>query len=274
MKKRISIVILFTLLGMFQTANALERDRLGLVNEGEFSLLTGLDYQEGDYGSPESTSLWRVPISLSYRKKNFSLFASLPLLLATSDGDIIITNKTSMGRHTSSPPSTSSQQQTQTVSGIGDIMFSGSYYITPDFRNEITYRITGSLKLGTADENKGLGTGEDDFFFEGGVIKHIDEYILSATLGYEISGDSPVFVYNDIFYGTAGLSKQLSRSSRIGSYLYLSQAITDTSDSPLELSIFYSQPVAKTRSIYLFLSKGFSDGSPDFSVGGRIQFYY
>ena len=69
MKKRVSIVILFTLLGMFQTAMALERDRLGLVNEGEFSLLTGLDYQEGDYGSPESTSLWRVPISLSYRKK-------------------------------------------------------------------------------------------------------------------------------------------------------------------------------------------------------------
>ena len=274
MKKRVSIVILFTLLGMFQTAIALERDRLGLVNEGEFSLLTGLDYQEGDYGSPESTSLWRVPISLSYRKKNFSLFASLPLLLATSDGDIIISNKTSMGQHPNSPPSSGSQQQTQTVSGIGDIMFSGSYYITPDFRNEITYRITGSIKLGTADENKGLGTGENDFFFEGGVIKHIDEYILSATLGYEISGDSPVFEYNDVFYGTAGLSKLLSKNSRIGSSLYFSQAITDTSDSPLELSIFYTQPVAKTRSIYLFLSKGFSDGSPDFSVGGRIQFYY
>ena len=179
-----------------------------------------------------------------------------------------------MGQNPNSPPSSGNKQQTQTVSGIGDIMFSGSYYITPDFRNEITYRITGSLKLGTADENKSLGTGEDDLLFEGGIIKNIDEYILSATLGYEISGDSPVFVYNDIFYGTVGLSKQLAMSRRIGSYLYFSQAITDTSDSPLELSIFYSQPVAKTRSIYLFLSKGFSDASPDFSVGGRIQFYY
>lgn len=272
MKKRVSIVILFIAIGMFQTANALERTRLGLVKEGEFSLLTGLEYQEGDYGTTDSTSLWRIPISISYRNTNFGFSASMPLLFAASDGDIIINSKTSMPKMTMLP--TSSRTGQQNVSGIGDVVVSGSYYFTPDFRNEISYRLTGIYKLGTADVNKGLGTGENDLSFEGGATKNIDEYALSGTLGYEINGDSPDFNYNDVLYGTVGLTRQLAMNKQLGSYLYYSQALTDVSDAPLEFSIFYSQPVAKTRDIYLFLSKGLSDGSPDFSIGGSLQIYF
>jgi hypothetical protein len=275
MNKRAGIVILFILVGMLQTATALERTRLGLVKEGEFSFLTGLEYQEGDYGAPDSTSLWRLPVSISYRKTNFSLFASMPLLYATSEGDVIISNKTSTPKKGRLPPSSGTEQtEQQTESGIGDIVLSGSYYFTADFRNEIIYRLTTAVKLGTADEAKGLGTGENDFSLEGGVVKYIDEYIISGTLGYEIIGDSSVFNYNNILYGTVGLTRQLATNKQIGSLLYFSQALTDVSDEPLELSIFYSQPVGKTNDIYLYLSKGLSDGSPDFAAGGTIQFHY
>ncbi len=272
MNKSAGIVILFLVVGMFQTASALERTRLGLVKEGEFSLLTGLEYQEGDYGAPESTSLLRIPLSITYRKTNFSLFASMPLLFASSDGDIITSNKTSRPKMTEVPSSSGKGQQT--ASGIGDLVLSGSYFFPTDFRNETSYRLTASLKLGTADASEGLGTGEDDYSIEGGAAKTIDEYILSGTLGYEFNGDSPIFNYNDVFYGTVGLTKQLAMNKQIGSLLYFSQALTDDSEEPLELSIFYSQPVAKTRSVYFYLSKGLSNGSPDFSLGGTIQFYY
>ncbi|MFV9616359.1 MAG: hypothetical protein ACNYZG_10415, partial [Gammaproteobacteria bacterium] len=267
-----SIVILFIVVGIAQTATALERTRLGLVKEGEFSLLTGLEYQEGDYGTPESTSLLRIPISITYRKTNFSLYASMPILFASSDGDIITSSKTSMPKTTESVSPSGKGQQT--VAGIGDMVLSASYYFTADLRHETSYRLTAGLKLGTADESEGLGTGEDDLFIEGGAVKNIDEYMLSGTLGYEINGDSPVFNYNDVVYGTVGLTKQLAMNKQIGSLLYFSQALTDVSDAPLELSVFYSQPVAKTRAAYFYLSKGLSNGSPDFSLGGTIQFYY
>ncbi len=272
MNKCISIVILFILLWTLPTANALERDRLGLVEQGEFSLLTGLQYEEGDYGTSDSTSLWRIPISVSYRKTNFSLFASVPFLFASSDGDIVISSRPNKG----SPGMSSSTLRTkdEIVSGIGDIVLSGSYYPPPDVRKEIEYRLTAIYKLGTADADKGFGTGEDDISLETGAVKHIDEYALSGTLGYEISGDTPDFSYHDVFYGTAGLTKQLARNKQIGGYLYFSQALTDASKEPLELSFFYYTPTAKTRSLYLFLSKGLSDGSPDFSLGGSLQFYY
>jgi hypothetical protein len=269
MNKRNSIVILFILFGTIQTATALERDRLGLVKEGEFSLITGVDYQQGDYGTSDSTSLLSIPFSVTYRKTNYSFFASIPLLFASSDGDIIVNSKTSMPKMTSA-----SGSGKNTEAGIGDTVLSASYYLTPDYRQETEYRLTAVYKLATADEDKGLGTGEDDYAFEAGIAKNIDEYILSGTLGYEINGDSPDYTYNDVFYGTAGLTKQLQGYAQIGSYLTFSQAVTDTTDAPLELTLFYSKPIAKARNLYLYVSKGFSDGSPDFALGGNIQFSY
>lgn len=269
LNSRISILMLFILIGALQPANALERTRLGLVKEDELSLLTGLEYEEADYGTPDTTSLWRVPISLSYRHTNFGFSASMPLLSASSDGNINVSNKTAMKSE-----STSFSKGQNSEFGIGDITLSGSLYITPDVRDEISYRLTGIVKFGTADETKGLGTGQDDFFIEGGVVKYLDEYTLSGTLGYEFSGDSPDFEYNNVLYGTAGLAKQLAMQRQIGTYLYISEALTADADAPLQLSVFYSQAASKTRNIYLFLTKGLSDGSPDFSLGGSMQFYF
>lgn len=270
LKNRSVILILFTLIGLSLAAEAVERTRLGLVEEGEFSLLTGLEYSEADYGTADTTALWRIPISLTYRKTNISLFASMPLLFASSDGDIIVSNKTSMP---SKMVSTSAKGQNTEV-GVGDIILAASYYFTPDVRKELSYRLTGGVKIGVADEDKGFGTGEDDVYLEGGAVKNLDEYILSGTLGYEMNGDSSDYVYNDVFYGTLGLTRQLAMNKQVGTYLYFSEALSETADAPLELSVFYSTPTAKTRSVYLYLSKGFSDASPDFALGGNVQFYY
>jgi hypothetical protein len=270
--KRTVILILFVLSGVFQAAEALERTRLGLVQEGEFSLLTGLEYSEADYGTPDTTSLWRVPINVTYRKTNFSLFASMPLLFASSEGDIIVSNKTSMPSKMPTPSMTDSGRNT--ALGIGDITLSGSYYFTPDVRKELSYRLTGGLKIATGDVDNGFGTGEDVVFVEGGAVKNLDEYILSATLGYEMNSGSLDFDINDVFYGTVGLTRQLSQRRQLGTYLFFSEPLTDTGEAPLELSVFYSQPTARDRDIYLYFSKGFSDGSPDFTLGANIQFYY
>lgn len=270
--KHTAILILFVLTGMLQTAGAVERTRLGLVEEGEFSLSTGLEYSEADYGTPDTTALWRVPISVTYRKTSFSVFASMPLLFASSDGDIIVSNKTSMSAKKVSPSASSNGRNT--AAGVGDIIIAGSFYFTPDVRKELSFRLTGGVKFATADADKGFGTGENDVYVEGGAVKYLDEYILSTTLGYEINGDSTDIDYNDVLYGTVGLTRQLAMKKQVGSYLYYSEAVSSTSDAPLELSIFYSQPATNNRNIYVYLSKGFSDSSADFTLGGNIQFYY
>lgn len=265
LKKSLSIFMLLVWINPLQFANAVERDRPILLTAGELSFLTGLEYQQADYGTTDSTDLWRIPLGLGYRLNNFSLFASMPLLHAGSDGNILATHKTSRAFMHSGRNS---------VSGIGDITLSGTFYFTPDTRNSASYSFTGGVKFGTADTGKGLGTGEDDFFIEVGADKNMDNYALSAMLGHEISGDTTDFNYDDVLYGTVGLAKWTTMSSLLGSYLYYSQSQVSGLEAPLELNVFYSQFIARNRSIYYFIAKGLSDGSPDFSLGGNIQFYY
>ena len=93
-------------------------------------------------------------------------------------------------------------------------------------------------------------------------------------MGYDINGSPPGFDFDDVFYGQLGLTKQLAKNRKIGTSLYYSQIVSGTTEAPLEVSFFYRQPALQDRDVYFYLAKGLSNGSPDFSLGGRIQFYY
>lgn len=272
LKKSLRILSLFILIEISAPAHALERTRPLLFTDGELSWLTGLEYQQADYGTTDSTGLWRIPLGVGYRLNSFSFFASMPLLFASSDGIVHVTNKTSSSTSTNLSPTSRSGKNN--VSGIGDVTLSGTFYLTPDFHRAISYHLTAAVKLGTADENQGLGTGENDFFLEGGVQKNIDGFVLAATLGYEISGDAPDFEYENALYGTVSFAIPMSMKRQLGASLFFSQAQLQGTEAPLELTVFYQQAVNKSYSVYYFIANGLSDGSPDYSLGGNVQFYY
>jgi hypothetical protein len=261
---------------VFNSAGALERTRLGLDEQDESSLSTGLEYERGDYGTPDSTDVWRIPIDYTWRHGDFSLFAELPLLYANSDGQIVVGNKTShrRGGPMTGPMSGSTTTSTgESASGIGDIRLAGTYRFPADYRRDLVYRVTGIVKFGTASSSDGLGTGEDDFALEGGAVKHLDEYILSATFGYEFNGDSNTYDYNDVLYGSVGGTKWLSGNRQAGMTLSASEAVTPGGDEPVAITGFYRQPVSgRARYLSFYASKGLTDGSPDIMLGLQVLF--
>jgi hypothetical protein len=257
---------------MMRYALALEQTRLGLVEEIESSLTTGLEYQRGDYGTSDTTTVWSIPVNYSYRHRQYGLSVSIPFLFADSTGDeIIVSGKMGKRKRQTTTTTTTTGRSS---SGIGDIVLSGTYYFPPDYQRGLSYRATGIVKLGTADESKGLGTGETDVAIEAGAFKDLDEYRMAFTLGYEINGNSSEFDYNDVLYGSIGLTKQLARKRQAGGVLYMSEALTPSGDTPVKISGFYSHPLSKTRITRVFLTKGLTDGSPDIAIGGLIQFYF
>jgi len=280
MRIRVSAFVIFLFPVLFNSAAALERTRLGLVEQDESTLSTGLEYEQGDYGTPYTTSVWRLPFNYNWRHGDFSFFASLPLLYAESDGLITVSNKTShrhggpmSGSMPGSMPGSTIASTGETASGIGDIRLAGSYFFPADYRNELVYRVTGIVKFGTASSSEGLGTGENDFALEGGAVKYIDEYIVSATLGYEINGDSDIYNYNDVFYGGVGVTKLLSGNRQAGVTLSASEAVTPVGEKPLLVTGFYRQPVSgRARYLSFFAGTGLSDGSPDIILGMDILF--
>jgi hypothetical protein len=269
-----SFVVLLVVSGLLIThsALALERTRLGLEGERESVLTTGLSYQSGDYGTPDTTTVWTIPVNYSFRQGQYGLFVSVPFLAADSTGDEIIVNSQMAKKKKSQTVSTSSTGSS--ASGLGDVVASASYFFPTDHQHDMSYRITGIVKLPTADESNGLGTGEMDISLEGGAIKDIDEYRLAFTLGYEINGDSPVYEYNDVLYGIVGLTKELARKRQAGLALYTSQVVTPGGEAPLEISGFYRQPLSEKQVVSAYLSKGLTNGSPDYFLGGYIEFHF
>jgi hypothetical protein len=269
-KRTVAFVMLLPTLLLSQGAGALERTRLELIERDESSLTGGLEYERGDYETPDTTSVWRIPLEYAWRRGDISLGVAVPLLYAESDGTITVSSKTSRRRR-GAVPATSTVSGSESASGIGDIQVSGSYHLPADYRRELAYRLTGIVKFGTASSSDGLGTGENDFALEGGAVKQIDEYVLSATLGYEFNGDPDDFDYHDVAYGSIGVAKWLPRKRGAGASLFASEAVIPGADAPLEITAFYRHPVDDRRDLYLYVTRGLSDASPDILLGARLQ---
>jgi hypothetical protein len=204
-----------------------------------------------------------VPIGVDYIKGRFSAGVSTSYLNAKSTGAIIVSSRTS---HMSSVLSGSAKSS---ASGLGDIDMYASYQL-PTKSSDTTYHVTGRLKLGTADADKGLGTGENDYAIEGGLITQYEKVFLFGNLGYQISGDSATVNYNNVWYANAGTTYPMDTTRSLGAMLAVSQAATPGFDSPAQLTMFYNQDLNKQRSLYFYILFGLSDGSPDSGAGVNL----
>lgn len=263
-RSALAMIMLYWMLSG-HAAFAVERVWPGLAQETISTFTSGLEYIQGDYGTGDDTELWRIPLIYTVRQGPWAVTAASSLLSAESSGDIVIDDKMASKRSVSTG--------TQSASGIGDVWLSGSYYFAtqPDH----SYRVTALLKLGTASESDGLGTGETDYALEGAASRRIDQFTLSFMLGYEINGDSPLYDYDDYLYGSVGLSTPLPNKRRVGASVYLAESAAAGGEAPVEVTGYYRQPVARVgraSELYLYVTLGLSDGSPDSALGALLQF--
>ncbi len=225
-----------------------------------------MEYERGDYGTPDTTKVWRVPITLHYRTGHYSFEASVPFIHAESTGTIIVTSR-GRGRRATTTASTTSQSE----SGLGDVELAATYSFMAALEIGLASSITGRVKLGTADETKNLGTGENDYALEAGVSKNFYYLNVFGSIGYEISGDPPNENLDNVWYGSVGMSKKLSVLQKIGAQLYVGQATASDTDDAVEATVFYNHAFSKGQTLTAYVLKGLSDGSPDWGGGVGIQ---
>lgn len=258
------------------STHALEAKKTSVSEYDGYSLVTGLEYENGDYGTSDSTDLWRVPIGLRYRSGQYTVGIDTSFLSAKSTGTIITSTKRNTMMKT--VPSTDLQKITSakpgvnSASGIGDIEMFASYRLPT--QNDSKFRSYVSLfyKLGTADADKGLGTGENDYGIEGGLFTRYKEVILTASLGYQVNGDSATINYDNVWYTDLGVIYPVKDDRSLGAILSLSQSATAGYDSPMDITLFLDQELDKKRDLNFYLQFGLSDGSPDFGIGANITF--
>jgi hypothetical protein len=126
--------------------------------KGTLKLTAGVDYSSGDYGQTDDTEILYLPFTLKYESLSWGLQLTVPWLSVTGSGTVVggIDGGVVIGGY-------GRRQARTTESGLGDVVAGVSFALDTLWDSGPLVDLTAKTKFATADEARGLGTGENDF---------------------------------------------------------------------------------------------------------------
>lgn len=231
---------------------------------GRFTLSAGAEYTTGDYGGVSDIDDVYVPFTLSWMGEQFAFRATVPYAYVSApEGSII-------GRQGSVIPGSGDEVSD---SGIGDVLLSGTWLGLFETRDAIV-DLTVKAKLGTADEAKGLGTGETDYAVQVDGYLFQDDFLWMGTVGYKWRGDPSGLELDDTWFASGGLAIWAGRDARIGTLVSYRPEVVEGGDAATELSVFYDRELSPGFGAQVYGLAGLSDGSPDWGIGGSLSWSF
>jgi hypothetical protein len=225
-----------------------------------FSLGVGAEYTTGDYGGDESVDEFYVPVTATVDFARVALRLTVPFLSVRAPELTTITGPDGQPVIGEGP--------TTTESGLGDVLASITLFdVLSDNGGDFALDLTGKVKFGTADEDKGLGTGEQDYSLQGDVFRFFDRATLMGTLGYAFRGDPEGYDLEDTFFASVGASYLVTERSRVGAFFDFRDASVPGTDTLQELSGWMSTRLGERGNLQFYLLAGFGDSSPDWGGG-------
>jgi hypothetical protein len=243
-----------------------------------FGLGVGMDYSAGDYGSDITTEIFSVPVSARYVTGDWTFKGNLPWMRVDGDANVVPglgtvnnTNPNGRGRGRGNQPDPEPEPIAPTsgvTSGIGDLRLSATYAVPSQGNWGVD--LTGTVKLATADEDKGLGTGANDYGVVVDVFRDFDGTTAFGGVGYTVMGDSDYIDVDSVFGVNLGVSRKAGDNS-YGAMYDWRQAASDDSDDRSEVTAFFTMPAWESSKLQLYGSHGLSDGSPEWAAGFHLN---
>lgn len=234
-------------------------------DNGVFTVTSGFDYSSGKYGSNDRTDITSVPVIGKYEIDRLTLKLTVPYVTITGPGNVL----PDIGKFKNSSTSTRT-----TESGLGDVVAGATYNIYEGSVAAPMIDITGKVKFGTADRNKGLGTGENDYSAQVDLYKTYGNFTALADLGYRVYGDTNQAPLDNVFYGSLGGTYKIAPQASAGLIYDYRPAITTNGSAISEMTAFVNYKMTSSWKAQGYLVKGFSDGSPDYGVGALVSYVY
>jgi hypothetical protein len=225
---------------------------------GQTSVSLGAEYTQGDYGTSSTTKIWYFPVTLGYETDQNLVSLTMPYLIVEGTGNVVVSGGMGMARPTARTGS-------ETKSGLGDLVLTGSHMIAGTAASRVD--LTGKIKFGTADQDKNLGTGEDDFAVQLDFSQSYNDNSIYGSGGYKILGDPPGIDYDNVFYGSVGLSHRLDNANTAGLEFFAQEAVLSGIDGQSELTLFLTHRQDTRTKLTGYVLKGLADGSPDWGFG-------
>jgi hypothetical protein len=252
-----------------------------------FSLSTGANYSSGKYGTATTTDIWSVPFTAAYQTDRWTFKLIVPYIRIHGSGNVIpgtgpVNNSNPLGRglgHVlgggSTPGgSTSTTTAATSASGLGDVVASAGYTLFRSADRSFGLDLTGKVKFGTADVNKGLGTGQNDYGVSLDSYKVLGHWTPFGGVGWMNYGSSQYIQLKHGFNAYAGVDYRVASSDNVGVYYYFRQRIAVGGAAQSELTAYWNHKFSDHFRLQGYALGGMTNGSPDWGTGASVKYSF
>jgi hypothetical protein len=228
-------------------------------------------YETGTFGTGSRTNILYVPFTLKRYFNSGDFSVTLPYMIQETGGSVT----TVEGVPVQIKHKKKEKLPTTTEEGVGDLTIQGGYDLLQENRQPLDLALIGRIKFPTADETKGLGTGE----FDEGVGLEFGKRIkpvwtVFADFYYTWIGSPPGIHLENRLAVDFGVANQLRPALTASLFYEESTPLVRGNPAPRDLLINLEKKVSKTTRLFMGGILGLSNGSPDagLTTGAAVRF--
>jgi hypothetical protein len=241
-------------------------------------------YTAGNFGTNTTTTSLYVPLTVRRLFANGDVALVIPYVSVTSNGSVTLVggvpNRTSRTGLTGSPSATDKRPgnvlpAATNEDGLGDIILRGRYLVAEERRFLPVVSLTARLKIPTADEERGLGTGEFDKGFGMELTKQLSENVVSfVDAGYTFTGKPDKVALRNQWNYDLGLGYFFTRKL-LGTIFYEEyRALIEGLNNPRDLSFAMNYKATSVFRMNASVLMGLSSGAPDYGMTGGVSYRF
>ena len=236
----------------------------GAAEDARLTATVGAEYSKGDYGEDIDTRIFALSFAGKYEVGRWTFRGSVPWLSIDGPSNVVATDSGGVVL-----PGTGERR---TDSGLGDVVLGAAYLAMTGPDVPFMLEVGAKAKLATAEEEKNLGTGENDYSLQVEAFKVMGAFTPFATLGYRYYGDPPDIEFRNVMYGSLGSTYRLSAQTSFGAAYDFRERIVEGGARLSEISAFLSHRVRSDLRVQLYAVFGFADASPDAGAGLTVSY--
>jgi len=265
-------VVMFLLGGLSGLAGAQERQRPERRDEApgreHFQLKVGAAYDQGDFGTSETTRSFFLPVTFRYLGERFDVGVTGSLIYLDTESRVVVVDGV---------PTPVERQRRTNDAGFGDVILRGRYYAVDD--QGVDSAVPGiapflKVKAPTADESKGLGTGEWDVGIGVELDKRFREFFLLGDVSYTFIGDPPGQDFRNRPAASIGIGRSFTPDLAAIALVDWRRALVRGRDDAVELVGLVQWRLARTLTMTPNAFVGLTNGSPDFGLGVEFSWRF
>lgn len=229
----------------------------------------GVEYDEGDFGTSETTRTLALPFSLRYLGDRFDVGVSSSFLYVESSGGVTFFEDV--------PTSTGTPSRGREVRGFGDLSIKGRYYLTDDGRPAPWVPALSpfvKVKLPTGDESKGLSSGKADVALGMEFDKDVGPVFLFGDVRYTFIGERAHERLDDRPSMSFGVGRDLTRAVTLSAAFDWRRAIARGEKDDADIDAMIEWRITRVLKLSADVFGGLTEGAPDFGGGVHLTYRF